>query len=40
MELRSTAEGFQIRDSKLEERSPVLNMTDADLISLLHAAKA
>lgn len=40
VELRGTAGGFQVRDSKLDERSPVLDLTGADLTGLLRAAKA
>ena len=39
VELRSSEEGFQVRDSKLGERSPALDMTSADLTGLLRAAK-
>ena len=40
VELRSTPAGFQVRDSKLDERSPILNLTGSDLGGLLRNAKA
>jgi hypothetical protein len=40
VELRSAPEGFQVRDSKLDKRSPVFNLTGHDLTSLLRSAKA
>ncbi|MQM24220.1 DUF397 domain-containing protein [Glycomyces albidus] len=40
VELRSTAEGFQIRDSKLDERSPVFDLTGSDLAGLLRMTKS
>lgn len=40
VELRSTAEGFQIRDSKLDERSPVFDLAGSDLAGLLRMTKS
>lgn len=39
VELRSAPEGFQVRDSKLGGRSPILDLTGADLTSLLRSTK-
>jgi hypothetical protein len=38
VELRGTTRGFQVRDSKLDERSPVLDLTGDDLVGLLRSA--
>lgn len=40
VELRSATGGFQVRDSKLEERSPVFDLSGKDLIGLLRTTKA
>ncbi|WP_335986422.1 DUF397 domain-containing protein [Glycomyces sp. MUSA5-2] len=39
VEARSEGNGFQVRDSKLNEESPVFDMTPADFTSLLASAK-
>lgn len=40
VELRSAPEGFQVRDSKLGEWSPIFDLTGADFASLLRSSKA
>ncbi|GAB3659168.1 DUF397 domain-containing protein [Glycomyces tarimensis] len=40
VELRSTAGGFQVRDSKLGEGSPILDLSGSDLTGLLRSTKA
>lgn len=40
VELRSSARGFQVRDSKLGDNSPILNLSGSDLTGLLRNTKA
>jgi hypothetical protein len=39
VEARPAAEGFQVRDSKLDEESPVFDLAPGDFVGLLRAAR-
>jgi hypothetical protein len=39
VEARATAAGFQVRDSKLSEDSPVFGLAQGDFVALLESAQ-
>jgi len=39
VELRADDNDFQVRDSKLGDTSPIFDLSDKDLLSLLRAAR-